>query len=67
MYRIKYLKLLYEKISNFSRFHDLFPLRDTISGNVTESNHILIAVWFHICLTDIKLKENKRLRYRKTY
>ena len=58
---------LYEKISNFSRFYDIFPLRDTISGNVTGSNHILIAVGFHVYLTDIKIKENKRLRYRKTY
>ena len=67
MYGLKIEIALYEKIYNFSRFHDTFPLMDTVSGNVTGSNHILIAIWFHIYLTDIKIKENKRLRCRKTY
>ena len=62
-----YLKLLYMRKFLISIVSMIFPLRDTISGNVTESNHIFIAVWFHIYLTDIKSKENKRLRYRKTY
>ena len=55
-YREKYLKLRYtEKIVNFSRFQDIFPLRGPIPGNVTGSNLVHIAVWLHIYLIDINI------------